>query len=37
VKPYTPEDAAFLENLGRWFLLGLAVCLVGLALRLSLG
>jgi len=37
MKPYTPEDAAFLENLGRWFLLGLAVALVGLALRLAVG
>jgi len=37
VKPYTPQDAAFLEDLGRWFLLGLCVCLGGLALRLAVG
>tara|TARA_R100000773_G_scaffold38976_1_gene34243 strand:- start:1260 stop:1373 length:114 start_codon:yes stop_codon:yes gene_type:complete len=37
VKPYTPDDAAYLEDLGRWFLLGLSVCLVGLALRLAVG
>jgi len=35
MKPYTPEDAAFLEDLGRWFLLSVLVCLIALSLRLA--
>lgn len=31
---YSPKDAAFLEALGRWFLLGVALSLTGLAIAL---
>ena len=35
MKPYTPHDAAFLEDLGRWFVLSVAVCLIAAVLRLA--